>query len=84
MPASLLLSTIAILLLVQYHFKKGFRNRYIDNLFSLLVIFAVLTLFIKVSIYEGVKGLTFLTTIFICHILLTVRELNKIKGGRKQ
>lgn len=74
-----LVFTFVVCVLTDYYLHHRFNNKYVARLCSLLFMLIVMMLFISVTKFEGIKGLAFVTVIFILYVIFEIKKLNNIK-----
>ncbi|PTF70249.1 hypothetical protein [Staphylococcus chromogenes] len=82
MPAWILLSTVVVCVLTEYFIHHRFNNKYVGRICSLVFMLIVMVLFISVTKFEGIKGLAFVTAIFIVNVLYEIRTINLTKEDK--
>ncbi|PTF68134.1 hypothetical protein BUY15_02675 [Staphylococcus chromogenes] len=82
MTAWTLIFTFVVCVLTEYFLRHRFNNKYVARLCSLLFMLIVMVLFISVTKLEGIKGLAFVTAIFIVNVLYEIRTLNLTKEDK--
>lgn len=74
-----LIFTFVVCVLTDYYLHHRFNNKYVARMCSLLFMLIVIMLFISVTEFEGIKGLAFVTVIFILYAIFEIKKLNNIK-----
>lgn len=74
-----LILTFVVCVLTDYYLHHRFNNKYVARLCSLLFMLIVMMLFISVTKFEGIKGLAFVTVIFILYAIFEIKNLNLTK-----
>lgn len=82
MTAWTLILTFVVCVLTEHFLHHQFNNKYVARLCSLLFMLIVMVLFISVTKFEGIKGLAFVTAIFIVNVLYEIRVLNLTKEDK--
>lgn len=82
MPAWILIFTIVVCVLTEYFLHHRFNNKYVGRFCSLLFMLIVMVLFISATKFEGIKGLAFVTAVFIVNVLYEIRTLNLTKEDK--
>ena len=77
-----LIFTFVVCVLTDYYLHHRFNNKYVAKLCSLLFMLIVMMLFISVTEFEGIKGLAFVTVIFIINAVLEIKKLNLTKEDK--
>ncbi|PTF57679.1 hypothetical protein [Staphylococcus chromogenes] len=79
MTAWTLILTFVVCVLMEHFLHHRFNNKYVGRLCSLLFMLIVMVLFISVTKFEGIKGLAFVTVIFILYAIFEIKNLNLTK-----
>lgn len=79
MTAWTLIFTFVVCVLMEYFLHHRFNNKYVGRICSLVFMLIVMVLFISVTKFEGIKGLAFVTVIFIINAIFEIKKLNHIK-----
>lgn len=82
MTAWTLILTFVVCILTEHFLHHRFNNKYVGRLCSLLFMLIVMVLFISVTKFEGIKGLAFVTAIFIVNAIYEIRVLNLTKEDK--
>lgn len=82
MPAWILLSTVVVCVLTEHFLHHRFNNKYVGRICSLVFMLIVMVLFISATKFEGIKGLAFVTVIFIVNAIYEIRKLNLTKEDK--
>lgn len=77
-----LIFTFVVCVLTEYFIHHRFNNKYVARLCSLIFMLIVMVLFISVTKFEGIRGLAFVTAIFIVNVLYEIRALNLTKEDK--
>ncbi|KFE40754.1 hypothetical protein [Staphylococcus agnetis] len=84
MTAWTLIFTFVVCVLTEHFLHHRFNNKYVSRICSLvfMLIVMVMVLFVSVTKFEGIRGLAFVTAIFIVNALFEIRALNLTKGDK--
>ncbi|MCE5153282.1 hypothetical protein KJB58_02255 [Staphylococcus hyicus] len=82
MTAWTLIFTVVVCVLTEYFLNHRFNNKYVGRICSLVFMLIVMVLFISVTKFEGIKGLAFVTAIFIVNAIYEIRALNLTKEDK--
>ncbi|NHM92464.1 MULTISPECIES: hypothetical protein [Staphylococcus] len=78
----ILIFTVVVYVLTEYFLHHRFNNKYVAGLCSLLFMLIVMVLFVSVTNFEGIRGLAFVTAIFIVNAIYEIRALNLTKEDK--
>lgn len=79
MTAWTLILTFVVCVLTEHFLHHRFNNKYVGRICSLVFMLIVMVLFISVTKFEGIKGLAFVTVIFILYAIFEIKNLNLTK-----
>ncbi|MCO4339849.1 hypothetical protein MTQ94_06350 [Staphylococcus agnetis] len=82
MTAWTLIFTFVVCVLTEYFLHHRFNNKYVGRICSFVFMLIVGALFIYTTKFEGVKGLAFVTAIFIVNAIYEIRALNLTKEDK--
>lgn len=82
MTAWTLIFTFVVCVLTEYFLHHRLNNKYVGRICSLVFMLIVMVLFISATKFEGIKGLAFVTAVFIVNVLYEIRTLNLTKEDK--
>lgn len=82
MTAWTLIFTFVVCVLMEHFLHHRFNNKYVGRICSLVFMLIVMVLFISVTKFEGIKGLAFVTAVFIVNAIYEIRTINLTKEDK--